>query len=56
MGKGNGATPLTIQALFFGDAISTPTAPTNHLPDWPGFNKFARAKGADKPIDPVLVR
>ena len=36
---------------------SIPTAPTNHLPDWSGFNKFARGqKGADKPIDPVLVR
>jgi hypothetical protein len=33
---------------------STPTAPTNHLPDWSGFNKFARGqKGADKAIDPV---
>jgi hypothetical protein len=27
--KGSGATPLTTQDLFFGDAISTPTAPTN---------------------------
>jgi hypothetical protein len=36
---------------------SIPTAPTNHLPDWSGLNKFARGqKGADKPIDPVLVR
>jgi len=36
---------------------SIPTAPTNHLPDWSGFNKFARGqKGADKAIDPVLVR
>ena len=36
---------------------SIPTAPTNHLPDWSGFNRFARGqKGADKAIDPVLVR
>jgi hypothetical protein len=36
---------------------SIPTAPTNHLPDWSGLNKFARGqKGADKPIDPVPVR
>jgi hypothetical protein len=29
----------------------------NHLPDWSGLNKFARGqKGADKAIDPVLVR
>ena len=29
---------------------SIPTAPTNHLPDWSGLNKFARGqKGADKP-------
>jgi len=36
---------------------SIPTAPTNHLPDWSGFNEFARGqKGADKAIDPVLVR
>jgi hypothetical protein len=27
--KGSGATPLTAQDLFFGDAISIPTAPTN---------------------------
>ena len=27
--EGGGATPLTTQDLFFGDAISTPTAPTN---------------------------
>lgn len=34
-----------------------PTAPTNHLPDWSGFNNFTRGqKGADKAIDPVLVR
>jgi hypothetical protein len=34
-----------------------PTAPTNHLPDWSGFNKLTRGqKGADKLIDPVLVR
>jgi hypothetical protein len=26
--KGSGATPLTTQDLFFGDAISIPTAPT----------------------------
>jgi hypothetical protein len=26
--EGSGATPLTIQDLFFGDAISIPTAPT----------------------------
>jgi len=38
-------------------SCSIPTAPTNHLPDWSGLNKFARGqKGADKPIDPVLVR
>jgi hypothetical protein len=55
--EGSGATPLTIQDLFFGDAISIPTAPTKHLPDWSGFNEFARGqKGADKAIDPVLVR
>jgi hypothetical protein len=27
--KASGATPLTTQDLFFGDAISIPTAPTN---------------------------
>ena len=27
--RGSGATPLTIQDLFFGGAISIPTAPTN---------------------------
>ena len=42
---------------FFCALGSTPTAPTNHLPDWSGLNKFARGqKGADKAIDPVLVR
>jgi hypothetical protein len=30
--KGSGATPLTTQDLFFGDAISIPTAPTNLNP------------------------
>ena len=36
---------------------SIPTAPTNHLPDWSGLNKFTRGqKGADKAIDPVPVR
>jgi hypothetical protein len=36
---------------------SIPTAPTNHLLDWSGFKQFARGqKGADTPIDPVLVR
>jgi hypothetical protein len=55
--EGSGATPLTTQDLFFGDAISIPTAPTNHLPDWSELNKFAKGqKGADKAIDPVLVR
>jgi hypothetical protein len=34
---GSGATPLTTQDLFFGDAISIPIAPTNHLPDWSGL-------------------
>jgi hypothetical protein len=30
---------------------SIPTAPTNHLPDWSGLNKFTRGqKGADKLI------
>jgi len=39
------------------EVVFDPTAPTNHLPDWSGLNKFARGqKGADKPIDPVLVR
>jgi hypothetical protein len=28
--EGSGATPLATQDLFFGDAISTPTAPTNN--------------------------
>jgi hypothetical protein len=55
--KGGGATPLTTQDLFLGDAISISTAPTNHLRYWLGLNKFARGqKGADKAIDPVLVR
>jgi hypothetical protein len=27
--KGSGAAPLTTQDLFFGDAISIPTAPAN---------------------------
>jgi len=49
--------PLTVQDLFCRDAISIPTAPTNHLPDWSGLNKFARGqKGADKAIDPVQLR
>src|SRR5438445_180059 len=33
---------------------STPTAPTNHLPDWWGLNKNTRGqKGANNPDDPV---
>jgi len=37
--------------------FSIPTAPTNHLPDWLGLKKIARGqKGANKAIDPVLVR
>src|SRR5882762_1933729 len=42
---------------FDGRPGSIPTAATNHLPDWSGLNKFTRGqKGADRPIDPVLVR
>jgi hypothetical protein len=45
---------LPIQDLLDWDAISIPTAPTNHLPDWLGLNENARwQKGADKPDDPV---
>jgi hypothetical protein len=29
LGKGSGATPFQTQDLFFRDAISIPTAPTN---------------------------
>jgi hypothetical protein len=45
--EGSGATPLETQGLFFGDAISIPTAPTNHLPDYSGLRKNASGqKGA----------
>ena len=55
--RGSSATPLTTQDLFCGVAISISTAPTNHLRYWSGLNKFERGqKGADKAIDPVLVR
>jgi hypothetical protein len=51
---GSGATLLTIQDLFFGDAISIPTAATNHLPDWSGLSKKARGQnGSENPDDPV---
>ena len=46
--KGSGATPLTIQDLYYWDAISIPTAPTNHLPDGWTLNENTRGqKGAD---------
>jgi hypothetical protein len=51
------ASIVGIDGGVIGSLGSIPTAPTNHLSDWSGLNKLARGqKGADKPIDPVLVR
>ena len=44
--KGGSATPLTIQDLFFGDAISIPTAPTSFPFHVKGLAKTARQQKA----------
>jgi hypothetical protein len=62
-GIGGGATPLTIQDLFFGDAISIPTASTNSKRRWleakalispamdKDFHPFATPRKDETPAD-----